>query len=57
MEFTIKGTAEVGRETLPFEKEIEAETEKHAKDVLYSMYGSKHGVNRSKVNIEKIEEK
>ncbi len=57
MDYIIKGTAEVGRETLPFEKEVEAESKKHAREIIYSIYGSKHGINRSKVNIEKIEEK
>ncbi len=56
MKFKIQGAAEVGRETLPFEKEIEAKTEKHAKDVVYSIYGSKHGVSRSKIEINSIEE-
>lgn len=55
MNFTIKGKAKVGRETLSFEKEIEAESEKHAEEVLYSTYGSKHGISRANIEIEKIE--
>ena len=57
MEFIITGKAEIGREELPFEKEVEAKSEKHAEEVLYSMYGSKHGISRANVEIEKIEEK
>ena len=57
MKFNITGKAEIGRETLPFEKEVEASSEKHAEEVLYSMYGSKHGVARANVEIEKIEDK
>ncbi|MDY6789094.1 MAG: 50S ribosomal protein L18Ae [Candidatus Nanohaloarchaea archaeon] len=54
-EFIVSGTAELGRESQPFEKEIEAESEKDAEDRVYSMFGSKHGISRANVRIESLE--
>lgn len=54
MKFTIKGEAKVGRKNLPFKKEVEADSEKHAEDVIYSTYGSKHGIARANVEIKEI---
>lgn len=57
--FKFKGKIEQGREENPFERDVEAETESHAEDILYSTLGSEHGVSRSKIEIievEKVEE-
>lgn len=41
----------MGREVQPFDKEVEAESEKHARDKLYAELGSKHSVPRSSIKI------
>ncbi|MCJ7450327.1 MAG: 50S ribosomal protein L18Ae [Candidatus Nanohaloarchaeota archaeon QJJ-9] len=56
MRFKATGKAKMGDHTQPFEKEIEAETEKYAREKLYSTIGSKHQINRTKIEIEKLEE-
>ena len=38
-----------------FKKEIEAETINHAKELIYAFFGSKNGLKRTMIKIEKIE--
>ena len=52
--FTFKGIVEMKGEKLPFTKEIEAKSEKEAKERLYAYFGAKNGVKRSKIKIEEI---
>ncbi|MDY6770408.1 MAG: 50S ribosomal protein L18Ae [Candidatus Nanohaloarchaea archaeon] len=56
MQYTVTGEADMGRETQPFEKEIEAESEDHAREIIYSEFGSKHGASRANVTIDSVEE-
>jgi len=55
-EFKFSGRVELGIEEQPFTREIEADSEKHAEDKLYSQLTSEHNISRSKVEIEDTEE-
>ncbi|MFB6143885.1 MAG: 50S ribosomal protein L18Ae [Candidatus Nanohaloarchaea archaeon] len=50
--YSFAGKISLGKGVQPFEREIEAESEKHAEDKLYSQLCSEHSVNRSRVEIE-----
>lgn len=54
--FLFEGQLETGRARRSFNREVEAESEKHAKDQLYSTLGSEHSVTRSKIDIETIKQ-
>ena len=54
--YSFTGKIQLGREEHPFEREIEAESEKQAEDNLYAELGSEHSVNRSKIELEDSEE-
>ncbi|MBN2122405.1 50S ribosomal protein L18a [Candidatus Micrarchaeota archaeon] len=55
MKFSIKGEFKLGRENREFSKEVEAESENHAKELLYSLLGAQNGVKRTTVKITHIE--
>lgn len=46
----------MGMDKTPFERTVEAETEKHAEDKVYSQLGSEHSVTRGKIKIDESEE-
>lgn len=54
--FKFSGKIEQGRGENPFEREVEAESIDHGRDVLYAELGSEHSVPRSKITIEDEEE-
>lgn len=54
--FVFTGKIDTGSRVTQFEKTVEAETEKHAEEKLYSILGSQHSIPRSKIQIEQIEE-
>lgn len=54
--FKFSGRIDLGIEEQPFTREIEAETEKYAKDQLYSQLTSEHSISRSKVEVQDTEE-
>ena len=54
--FEFSGEIQLGNHKQPFHREIDAESEKHAKDKLYSELGSEHSVSRSRINVEEEEE-
>ncbi|MEF8880616.1 MAG: 50S ribosomal protein L18Ae [Candidatus Nanohaloarchaea archaeon] len=54
--YEFSGKVEMGRETQPFTHEVEAETKKHAKDIIYAELGSKHSVPRSSIELDESEE-
>ena len=56
MKFRINGEMKIGSETRAFTKEIEAKTEAHAKEIIYSLFGAQNGVKRSNVKIAEITE-
>ena len=53
MKFTVKGKANGNA----FEIEVEAQSEKHARDVAQAMLSAKQGINRNKIEIASIEKK
>jgi ribosomal protein L20A (L18A) len=54
--FVFTGEISLGRGKHTFEREVEAESEKHARDKLYSELGSEHSITRGKIEIEDVEE-
>ncbi|OKY79204.1 MAG: Ribosomal protein L20A [Candidatus Methanohalarchaeum thermophilum] len=56
MNYEIKGTFNMGlNRNQKFKKEVEAENDEYAREKIYSILGSKHGVKRSKIQINSIE--
>lgn len=55
MKFSVYGTIAMGKEERAFIKEIEAPSEKAARDKAYSLFGSSNGLDRKKIRIEKVE--
>lgn len=54
MRFTVSGRIELPNGARPFSKEVDAKSEKHARELVYSLFGSVNGVNRGKVKIESV---
>ncbi|WP_255333871.1 50S ribosomal protein L18Ae [Methanosarcina sp. KYL-1] len=54
--FVVKGKFKAGLTWEKFTKTIESQNEKNAQDKVYSIFGSKHGIKRSQVEIESIAE-
>lgn len=55
MKFRVEGEFRLGSEKRPFSKEVEAESEGHAREIVYSLLGSQNGVKRASVKIGKLE--
>ena len=56
MKFLITGRMRIKNEWREFSKEVEAGTEKYAKEKLYSLLGSDNGVKRGEVQIKEVKE-
>lgn len=54
--FRIQGKFMMGKRFKPFTKELKAINEDDIKEKIYSDFGSKHGIRRSKIVIEEIKE-
>ncbi len=54
--YKFSGEIELGRQKQPFEREVEAESLRHAREKLYSTLGSEHSVKRTKIDVEETEE-
>ncbi len=54
--FRIQGKFMMGNNLKPFTKELKATNEEDIKEKIYSEFGSKHHIKRSKVKIEEIKE-
>ncbi|MGZ7043154.1 MAG: 50S ribosomal protein L18Ae [Methanobacterium sp.] len=52
--FRIQGKFMMGKSYKPFTKELKAIDEKDIHEKIYSDFGSKHGIKRTKIIIEKI---
>jgi len=55
--FEIKGRYKgglVGKTWLPFCKVVESSSEKNAKDKVYSLMGSQHGLKRGLIKIDEV---
>lgn len=55
-EYRFSGVLDVGMDKTPFERTVEAESEKHGEDKVYSQLGSEHSVTRGKIDIQESEE-
>ena len=54
--FFVKGKFKAGSNWENFTKKVESQNEKNAIDKVYSVFGSKHGIKRSQIQIESIAE-
>ncbi len=54
--FRIQGKFMMGNSFKPFTKELKAINEDDIREKIYSDFGSKHGIKRSKIVIEEIKE-
>ena len=54
--YNFSGEIQLGNEKQPFDREVEAESQKHAKDKLLAELGSEHSVSRSRITVEEGEE-
>lgn len=54
--YRFSGEIELGKGVHGFEREVEADSEEHAEELLYSQLGSEHSANREKIEVEKVEE-
>jgi ribosomal protein L20A (L18A) len=55
MKFTVSGKLMMGSETRPFSKTLECVSENMARNTAYALFGSKNGLPRNKIVIEKVE--
>ena len=54
MRFVFRGHYEKGKRRIRFTREVEAESEKLAREKLYSLLGSNHKVKRVRIHIEEV---
>jgi len=54
--FIVTGKFKAGNTWEKFTKKVESQNEKNATDKVYSIFGSKHGIKRSQIQIENIAE-
>ena len=53
MKFSVSGHIQLD-ESRPFTKTVEAQSEKHAREQIYAIFGSQNGLRRTLIAIEKI---
>jgi ribosomal protein L20A (L18A) len=54
MKFKMSGEIKLGAQTRKFAKEVEAETEGHAVEMLYKLLGAQNGAKRRNVKVSEI---
>lgn len=54
--FRVSGSMPVGRKTQRFAKEVAAKDPDHARELVLSDLGSKHGLRRRQIRVAKVEE-
>lgn len=54
--FIVEGKFKAGVQWEKFSKEIEAENSKNAQEKVYSLFGSKHRIERRLITIESVKE-
>ncbi len=54
--YTVTGTLRAGRGTQTFERDVDAASEDHARDLAYSQLCSEHSVDRAQITIEQVTE-
>jgi ribosomal protein L20A (L18A) len=53
--YVVNGKIGAGKTTKPFEKQVEAISEKMARETTYSLFGANAGIKRSAIKIESVE--
>ncbi|MEM4348493.1 MAG: 50S ribosomal protein L18Ae [Candidatus Anstonellaceae archaeon] len=53
--YLVSGIFRKGKKTRRFQKEIEAENEKMAREYVYALLGSSGGIKRSAITISSVE--
>lgn len=53
--FLVIGKIGAGKAAKPFEKSVEATSEKLARETAYSLFGANAGIKRSAIKIESVE--
>ena len=56
MKFLVEGKFKAGVQWEKFSKEVEAKSERHAREKVLSTYGSKHKVERRLIKIKSVKE-
>ncbi|MBU4373382.1 MAG: 50S ribosomal protein L18a [Candidatus Methanoperedenaceae archaeon] len=56
MNFIVKGTFKAGQKWERFTKKITSPNKNNAQEKAYSLIGSEHGLKRSLIKIESVEE-
>lgn len=54
--YIVEGKFKAGVQWEKFSKEVESNSEKNAREKVMSIFGSKHGINRSLIKIESVKE-
>jgi len=54
--YTVTGTLKAGRDTQTFERDVDAASEDHARDLVYGQLCSEHGVDRAQITVEQVAE-
>lgn len=52
--FVVTGTAGSSKDRRPFEKVVEAQSEKMAREYVMALFGSNAGIKRSAIKIESV---
>lgn len=58
-EFTVNGrfrTERIGKNWRPFSKVVESHNENTARELVYSLLGSEHGLKRNLIKIDEVNE-
>ena len=54
--FIVKGTFKAGNDWEKYTKNVESQNEKNAREKVFSIFGSKHGIKRYLVKIDSVTE-
>lgn len=56
MKYTVQGAFRAGKGTNPFNREVDAESENHARELVYSQLSSEHSISRTNITIDDVAE-
>lgn len=56
MAYTVKGSFRPGRSEQAFERSVDANSEKHARDTVLSQLSSEHGISRARITVDEVTE-
>ena len=56
MSYVVSGKFSTGKGSMPFEREVAAESENHAEDVVLAQLSSEHSISRANISVESVEE-